>query len=85
MTRINIEMDMGGAVKSRSSGLLIGGIVGALLGLTVAWILLDDEGDGEEVGPGGGAPRARLRPGDAINLTVGAIGVIRQIAALRQR
>ena len=79
-------MDMGGAVKSRSSGLLIGGIVGALLGLTVAWILLDDEGDGEEVGPGGGAPRSKkLRPGDAINLTVGAIGVVRQIAALRQQ
>lgn len=74
----------GGTVKSRTTGILIGGIVGALLGLMVAWILLDDEGEGTEVGPGG-AERRGLKPTDAINLTVGTIGVIRQIAALRQR
>ena len=85
MLNENNETDMGGAVKVRSNGLLIGGIVGALLGLLVAWILLDEESDGAEVGPGGSAPRPTIRPGDAINLTVGAIGVVRQIAALRQR
>ena len=72
-------------MKPRSSALLIGGIVGALLGLAIAWILLGDADEGAEAGPGGRAPRQKLRPSDAINLTIGAIGVVRQIAALRQR
>ena len=71
-------------MKSQSSGLLIGGIVGALLGLLIAWIILDDQDEGTEIGPGG-ASRRQINPTDAINLTVGAVGVARQIAALRQR
>lgn len=57
--------------------------MGALLGLLVAWIILEDQ-EGTEVGPGG-AKRWKIGPVDAINLTVGTIAVIRQIAVMRQR
>ena len=71
-------------MKSRSITLLIGGMVGALIGLLVAWIIFEDESEGTEVGPGG-ASRVKVRPNDAINLVMGAIALVRQIAALRQR
>ena len=71
-------------MNSRSTGLLIGSVVGTLLGLLVAWIILEDEIEGTEVGPGGAA-RWKVGPSEAINLTVGTIAVVRQIAAMRQR
>jgi len=70
-------------VNSRSTGLLIGSVVGALLGLLVAWIIFEDD-EGTEVGPGGAA-RWKVGPSEAINLTVGTIAVVRQIAAMRRR
>lgn len=70
-------------MKTRSTALLIGGIVGALLGMLVAWILIEEE-EGTDIGPGGAA-RRKLAPKDAINLALGTISVVRQIAALRHR
>ena len=71
-------------MKPRATGMLIGGIVGALLGLLVAWILLDNEGMRTEVGPGK-APARKIRPGDTVSLLMAAAGVVRQIASMRQR
>lgn len=70
-------------MKPRTISLLIGGIAGALLGMLVAWILSDTE-RGAEIGPGG-ARRKKIQPADVVNLSVAAIGIIRQIANLRQR
>ena len=70
-------------MKPRTISLFIGGIAGALLGMLVAWILSDTE-RGTEVGPSG-ASRKKIRPADVVNLGVAMIGVIRQIANLRQQ
>ncbi len=65
-------------MQPRTTGLIVGGITGALLGMLVAWIILDNGAGGTEVGPGGQV-RSRVQPRDAIGLAISAIGMVRQI------
>lgn len=68
-------------MKTRTTGIIIGAVAGALLGLLVAWILLEKEGPSAEVG----AQRRPMRPNDVIALILSAVGLVRQVAVLRQR
>jgi hypothetical protein len=63
-------------VKNRTIGLAAGALAGALLGLLIAWIITE---------PGDSAERRAIRPGDAVNLALASVGLVRQIASLRQR
>ena len=68
-------------MKTRTTGIIIGAVAGALLGLLVAWILLEREGQPAEAG----LQRRPMRPNDVIALVLSAIGLVRQVAVLRQR
>jgi hypothetical protein len=59
---------------------LIGGALGALLGVTAAHLYLRaalDEGDGEKL--------PTVQPGDALKVTLGVLTAIRGIVGLGQR
>lgn len=64
----------------RTKTLLVGGVIGALLGLLAAWIYVRDlpeEKGREPVLPG-------IAPGDTLKLGLGVLGLLRQIAGLRE-
>ena len=70
----------------RGRGLLIGGLVGALLGGLVAWIILEGTTESGE-SPAGEVSGSSLsvRPGDAVKLLSSAAVLVRQIADIRER
>lgn len=63
---------------------MIGAIAGALLGLLVAWIVLDKEEEAAEAGSTAVARRP-IKPNEVIALVLASVGVARQVATLRQR
>ncbi|MBC7224554.1 MAG: hypothetical protein H5T59_09835 [Anaerolineae bacterium] len=67
----------------RSKGLIIGAVAGALLGLLVAWVILEDvPAEGES--PVGARPgRKKVRSRDVVKLATSAAMLVRQIAELR--
>lgn len=67
-------------MNARSKALVVGGVIGALMGLLAAWIYVRDlpEEEGREI------TLPRLVPGDALKLGLGALGLLRQIAGLRE-
>lgn len=69
----------------RSKGLILGAVVGALAGLLVAWVILEDSpSEGES--PAGALPgRRKIRSRDVVKLAMSAATLIRQIADLRAR
>ncbi|MGQ9517669.1 MAG: hypothetical protein ACUVWB_05295 [Anaerolineae bacterium] len=72
-------------MRTRTSGLLIGGLVGALLGALAAWIILEEK-EGTETGPAGkGHGRRSLGASDALKVLMSAVALVQQIAKLRQR
>jgi hypothetical protein len=72
-------------VKNRTLGIILGAVAGSLLGLLVAWIILDkDNTAGSEAGTSV-AVRRPIKPGDVVALTMAAVGLVRQVATLRQR
>ena len=72
-------------VNWRAKGLLIGGVTGALLGMLVGWIVLEDSSRGGEAPTGRGEGRGKLRPADAAKLLTVAVTLVRQIADIRNR
>lgn len=67
-------------MNARNKALIVGGAIGALLGLLAAWIYVRDlsEGEGQEPALDG------LTPGDALRLGFGVLSLLRQIAGLRE-
>jgi len=65
----------------RSKALIAGGAIGALVGLLAAWIyvrdLADEGGQEAQQSPG-------VAPGDALKLGLTVLGLLRQIAGLRE-
>ncbi len=70
-------------MKTRTVGILLGALAGSLLGLLVAWIILDR--DSEDASDSAIVPRRPIKPGDVVALTLAAVGLVRQVATLRQR
>lgn len=68
----------------RSKGLILGAVAGALMGLLVAWVILEDaSGEGES--PVGISSRRKIRSRDVVKLATSAAMLVRQIADLRAR
>ena len=67
-------------MNARSKALVVGGAIGALLGLLAAWIYVRhlSEGEGQETDLPG------IAPGDALKLGLGVLGLLRQITGLRE-
>ena len=67
-------------MNARNKALIVGGAIGALLGLLAAWIYVRglSEGEGQELALDG------LTPGDALRVGFGVLGLLRQIAGLRE-
>ncbi len=66
-------------MNARNKALIIGGAIGALIGLLAAWIYVRDLGEKE------GTPESPgLAPGDALKLGLTTLGLLRQIAGLRE-
>jgi hypothetical protein len=67
-------------MNARSKALIAGGAIGALVGLLAAWIYVRDlaeEGEQESQVPG-------IAPGEALKLGLTTLGLLRQIAGLRE-
>ncbi len=69
-------------MERRIKGLMVGGLIGAFLGMTTAWFLLpkslnDDVREGSAVN--------RIRLPDLVRLGLSILGIVRQIADLRRR
>jgi len=71
-------------MKSRTTGIVIGAVAGALLGLLVAWIILDRDEADMTTKSAGKRPRA-VTPTDVVSLASAALGLVRQVSNLRQR
>jgi len=65
-------------MKQRTKVLVLGGVLGAVLGMSAAWIFL--RGAEEEAGAQAAPPK--LRAGDVVRLGIAILGVLRQIATL---
>lgn len=68
-------------MKARNKALIVGGAIGALIGLLAAWIYIRDLSE-EEEGPEPELPK--LAPSDALKLGLTVLGLLRQIAGLRE-
>lgn len=69
----------------RSKGLIIGAVAGALVGLLVAWVILEDTLSQGESPAGAAFGRRKVRSRDVVRLATSAATLIRQIADLRAR
>lgn len=70
-------------MKLRTRVMIIGGFVGALLGVGAAYLYLRSAS--VEVSEEGEEELPAVDPGDAIRLSLGVLRVLRQIAGLGQR
>lgn len=62
----------------RTKTLIIGGVIGALIGISTAYLLARTAEES-----GGGPPK--ISTGDAIKSAIGVVGLVRGIAALGDR
>ncbi len=67
-------------MNARSKALIAGGVIGALAGVLAAWLYVRDMP--EEEGREPASPR--IAPGDVLKLGLGVLGLLRQIAGLRE-
>jgi len=67
-------------MSARSKALIVGGAIGALLGLLAAWIYVRDLPAEEGQEP----QLPAVVPGDALKLGLTVLGLLRQIAGLRE-
>ena len=67
-------------MNARNKALIVGGVIGALVGLLAAWIYVRDL-PGEE---GQESALPEIAPGDTLRLGLGVLGLLRQIAGLRE-
>jgi hypothetical protein len=67
-------------MNARNKAIMVGGVIGALLGLLAAWIYVRDLPEGEEQE----TQLPAITPGDALKLGLTALGLLRQIAGLRE-
>jgi hypothetical protein len=67
-------------MNTRNKALIVGGTIGALVGLLAVWIYIRDlpEEEGQEAALPG------IAPGDTLKLGLGILGLLRQIAGLRE-
>ena len=68
-------------MNARNKALIVGGVIGTLLGLLAAWIYVRALPEEEEQEPA----LPRLTPGDALKLGLGVLGLLRQVAGLREQ
>ncbi|MFB0546324.1 MAG: hypothetical protein ACETWB_05390 [Anaerolineae bacterium] len=69
-------------MERRIKGLMVGGLIGAFLGVITAWFLLPKSLN-DDVREGPAVNRIRLR--DLVRLGLSILGMVRQIADLRRR
>jgi hypothetical protein len=67
-------------MKAHNKALIVGGAIGALVGLLAAWIYVRDLM--EEEGQESAAPE--VTPGDALKVGLSVLGLLRLIAGLRE-
>ena len=67
----------------RGKGMIIGGLAGAMLGMLVAWILLEDSGRPGESPTGAVRQPMKLKPTDLVRLITSVVMIVRQVADLR--
>lgn len=73
-------------MEGRTKSLIIGGVIGAILGVASAWILLNRPSGGGEEGTGEKMPAsANIRWQDLIKVSLSGLTLVRQIADLDQR
>ncbi|RME82570.1 MAG: hypothetical protein D6775_10510 [Caldilineae bacterium] len=66
----------------RSQTLLIGALIGALLGLAIAWVASDARQKQELLLEEGKAARIRPRARDWVSLAVAGVSLVRQLAEM---
>jgi hypothetical protein len=67
-------------MSARNKAFMVGGVIGALLGLLAAWIYVRDLPEAEEQE----AQLPAITPGDALKLGLTMLGLLRQIAGLQE-
>jgi hypothetical protein len=67
-------------MNARNKALIVGGAIGALLGLLAAWIYVREQPEEE----GQETPLPEVAPGDALKIGLTVLGLLRQVAALRE-
>ena len=67
-------------MKAYNKALIVGGAIGALVGLLAAWIYVRDLT--EEEGQESAVPE--VAPGDALKVSLSVLGLLRLIAGLRE-
>ncbi len=73
-------------MEGRTKGLIIGGVIGAILGVASAWILLNIPPGDEEEGTGEKKSiAANVRWRDLAQTSLSVLTLVRQIANLSQR
>jgi len=67
-------------MNARNKALIVGGMIGALIGLLAAWIYVRDlpEEEGQE------PTLPAIAPGETLKLGLGILALLRQIAGLRE-
>jgi hypothetical protein len=73
-------------MEGRTKGLIIGGVIGAILGVASAWILLNRPSGDDAEGPGEKVPAtADIRWRDLLKVSLSGLTLVRQIAELGRR